>query len=116
LSDDADGGILTFYAEDTKWSYVKLNEQGYACEVAEKKVISHEASCGIYYWKKGSEYVRLAEEMIANNIRVNNEFYVCPVYNQLFAINGKVKVYRANNMHGLGTPEDYQHYLNKCGQ
>jgi len=102
---------LTFEANETKWSYVRLGEDGYACEVAEKKVISNEASVGIYYWKHGSTYVRLAEQMIAKNIRVNNEFYVCPVYNELFQESGRVKIFRAEKMWGLGTPEDYDLFM-----
>lgn len=111
LCDDADGGILTFEASDPKWSYVRLGADGYACEVAEKKVISNEATVGIYYWKKGSEYVRLAEQMIENNIRVNNEFYVCPVYNEMFKEAKRVKIFRAEKMWGLGTPEDLDFFL-----
>jgi HAD superfamily hydrolase (TIGR01509 family) len=112
LCDDADGGILTFEANDTKWSYVRLNEDGYACEVAEKKVISNEATVGIYYWKHGSDYVRLAEQMITKDIRVNNEFYVAPVYNELFEEKSRVKIFRAKQMWGLGTPDDLNYFLN----
>lgn len=111
LCDEADGGILTFESDNTKWSYVRLGLDGYACEVAEKKLISNEATVGIYYWKHGSDYVRLTEQMIASNIRVNNEFYVCPVYNELFKEKGRVKIFRAEQMWGLGTPDDLQLYL-----
>jgi HAD superfamily hydrolase (TIGR01509 family) len=111
LCDNADGGILTFEANDPKWSYVRLGDDGYACEIAEKKVISNEATVGIYYWKHGSDYVRLAEQMIAKNIRVNNEFYVAPVYNELFLEKKRVKIFRADKMWGLGTPEDLDFFL-----
>jgi HAD superfamily hydrolase (TIGR01509 family) len=113
LCDDADGGILTFESNDSKWSYVKLGLDGYACEVAEKKVISNEATIGIYYWKHGHEYVKFAEQMIAQNIRINNEFYVCPVYNEAFKENKRVKLFRADKMWGLGTPEDLNYFLDK---
>jgi len=111
LSDDASGGILTFDDSNPKWSYVRLGPDGYACEVAEKKVISNEATVGIYYWKHGADYVRLAEQMISKDIRVNNEFYVCPVYNEAFAEKMRVKIFRADKMWGLGTPEDLDEYL-----
>ena len=55
---------MTLKASHPKWSYVKLNEEGYAEEVAEKKPISNNATVGIYWWKKGSEYVKYAEQMI----------------------------------------------------
>ncbi len=115
LSDDADGGILTFNANDPKWSYVRLGADGYACEVAEKKVISNEATVGIYYWKSGAEYIRFAEQMIANDVRVNNEFYVCPVYNEMFKEEKRVKIFRAEQMWGLGTPEDLDLFLKDHG-
>lgn len=112
LSDNADGGILTFEDNDPKWSYVKLGEDGYACEVAEKKVISSHATVGIYYWKKGSEYVRLTEQMIGKNIRVRNEFYVCPVYNEAFIEKKRVKIFNTEKMWGLGIPSDLTYFLN----
>ena len=71
-----------------------------------KKPISDNATVGIYYWSKGKDYVSCAEEMIQKNIRVNNEFYVCPVFNQLIERKGKIKIHEVNKMWGLGTPED----------
>ena len=59
-----DGGILTFKASHPKWSYAKVNEEGLVSEVAEKKPISSNATVGIYWWKKGSDYVKYAEQMI----------------------------------------------------
>jgi HAD superfamily hydrolase (TIGR01509 family) len=115
-ADEIDGGIVTFEASHPKWSYAKIGENGFVSEVAEKKVISTEATVGIYYWKHGSDYVKYAEEMIAKNIRVNNEFYVCPVFNQAIKDNKKIKVKRVNKMWGIGTPEDLNYFLNNKGE
>lgn len=106
-----DGGILTFTSIHPKWSYVRLNEEGYVCEVAEKNPISNLATVGIYYWKKGKDYVRLAEQMIEKNVRVNNEFYVCPVFNEALLENKKIKTFNTQKMWGLGTPEDLNIFL-----
>jgi len=110
-ADDIDGSILTFHSTHPKWSYAKLNSEGSVTEVAEKKPISEHATVGIYYWKKGSDYVRCAESMIQKNIRVNNEFYVCPVYNEAIQENLKVKTFHIERMWGLGTPEDLDLFL-----
>ena len=110
-SKNLDGAILTFEAIHPKWSYAKCNEEGYVTEVAEKKVISKNATVGVYYWKHGSDYVKAAEEMIKKNIRVNNEFYVCPVYNEFLAKNKKVKIHNVDKMWGLGTPEDLDNFI-----
>jgi hypothetical protein len=84
---------------------------GYVTEVAEKKPISDKATVGIYYWSKGSDYVRYAERMISKNIRTNNEFYVCPVFNQAIEDKKRIKTYDVEKMFGLGTPEDLKFYL-----
>ena len=79
----ADGGILTVKKyNEKKWSYVKINEKGIATSVAEKNPISNDATVGLYYFRFGSDFVKYAEEMIEQDIRVNGEFYVCPVFNQ----------------------------------
>ncbi len=110
-SKNLDGAILTFEAIHPKWSYAKCNDDGFVTEVAEKKVISKNATVGVYYWKHGSDYVQSAENMIKKNIRVNNEFYVCPVYNEFLLKNKKVKIHNVEKMWGLGTPEDLNNFL-----
>jgi dTDP-glucose pyrophosphorylase len=110
-ADDIDGGILTFRATHPKWSYAKLGDDGFVSEVAEKKVISDNATVGLYYWRNGSEYVKYAEQMIEKNIRVNNEFYVCPVFNEAIQDGKKVKIKPVPGMWGIGTPEDLDYFL-----
>ena len=112
-SKNLDGAILTFEAIHPKWSYAKCNKEGFVTEVAEKKVISKNATVGVYYWKHGSDYVKSAEEMIKKNIRVNNEFYVCPVYNEFLQKNKKIKIHKVDKMWGLGTPEDLNNFIQK---
>jgi len=108
---DSDGGIVTFEATHPKWSFAKIDESGLVTEVAEKNPISNIATVGYYYWKKGSDFVKYAEEMISENIRVNNEFYVCPVFNQAVKDLKKVRTFNVDGMWGLGTPEDLKYYL-----
>lgn len=111
-SKNFDGGIAVFESSHPKWSYAKTNEAGLVVEVAEKKPISKQATVGIYYWKQGSDFVKYAEQMISKNIRVNNEFYVCPVYNEAILDNKKIITFYVKKMHGVGTPEDLERYLN----
>ena len=110
-ADGIDGGIVTFKATHPKWSYAKIGEDGFVSEVAEKKPISDNATVGIYYWNKGSDYVKYAEQMIEKNIRVNNEFYVCPVFNEAIADGKKIRVKEIEKMWGIGTPEDLNYFL-----
>jgi HAD superfamily hydrolase (TIGR01509 family) len=108
---DADAGILTFKSTHPKWSFVKIDENGFVTEVAEKNPISDIATVGVYFWKKGSDYVKYAEQMIKNNKRFNNEFYVCPVFNEAIADGKKIKIFNIERMWGIGTPEDLNYFL-----
>jgi len=113
---DADGGIVSFRATHPKWSFAKVDENGLVTEVAEKNPISDIATVGYYYWKHGSDFVKYAEEMIENNIRVNNEFYVCPVFNQAIKGGKEIRTFDIPKMWGLGTPEDLTYYLENYGK
>ncbi len=108
-----DGGIALFKATHPKWSFAKLDSNNKVIEVAEKNPISDNATVGFYYWKQGQDFVNYAEQMIDNDDRVNNEFYVCPVFN--YAIKGGLNIIgkHISKMYGIGTPEDLNVYLNR---
>lgn len=112
----SDGGIVTFESIHPKWSFVRLDENENVIEVAEKKPISNRATTGVYYWKKGSEYVKYAEQMIEKNIRVNNEFYVAPVYNEAILDKKRIRIFNVEKMMGLGTPEDLNIFMKYYGK
>lgn len=106
-----DGLILTFSATDPKWSYASV-KGGEVVGVAEKVPISTHATCGVYYFGSGHDFLQAADSMIAKNIRTKGEYYLCPVYNEYIAMGKKVGIYEveATAMHGLGTPEEYEAY------
>jgi HAD superfamily hydrolase (TIGR01509 family) len=110
-SDSIDGGILSFRSTHPKWSFAKLDKNGYVERVAEKEPISDIATVGIYYWAKGSDYVKYAEKMIEKNVRVNDEFYVAPVYNEAIQDGKKIKTFDVKSMWGIGTPEDLKIFI-----
>lgn len=110
----ADGSILTFWAEDTKWSYAKVDaNSGWVTEVAEKVVISNNATVGVYYFAEGKTFVEAALDMIVTNTRFRNEFYTCPAYQFAIDRGAKIKTYTipSEQMYGLGTPEDLAVFL-----
>lgn len=110
-SKNADGGIATFKSTHPKWSYAKIDEHGLVLEVAEKRPISDNATVGIYYWKHGSDFIKYADQMIGKNIKVNNEFYTCPVFNEAIEDGKRVYALEVKKMWGIGTPEDLNNYL-----
>ena len=106
-----DAGIVSFKATHPKWSYARIDDNGFVTEVAEKNPISDIATVGIYYWKQGRDFVKYAESMILKDIRVNNEFYVCPVFNEALLDDLKIKTFDVPKMWGIGTPEDLNYFL-----
>jgi beta-phosphoglucomutase-like phosphatase (HAD superfamily)/dTDP-glucose pyrophosphorylase len=108
---NSDGGIVTFTSTHPKWSFAKIDENGLVTEVAEKNPISDIATVGYYYWKHGSDFIKYAEQMIDKNIRINNEFYVCPVFNQAIEDKKQIRTFNVAKMWGLGTPEDLNYFL-----
>ena len=115
--DDNRHDFIWVFKEPTKhpkWSYARPGHAMRIVEVAEKNPISEWATCGVYYWRQGSAFVSCAKEMIKKNVRVNNEFYVCPVYNQAIQRGRPVRPFFVSKMWGLGTPEDLNVYLNRA--
>lgn len=110
------GLIMTMSANDPKWSYAELNEDGKVIRVVEKEVVSEEATVGIYNFKHGADFCRNAQKMIDLDERTNGEFYVAPVYTWMYRDdNANIGVYNigaeANGMYGLGIPSDLKLFL-----
>ena len=112
---DADGLIMTMWADDPKWSFVRRDAAGRVTQVVEKEVVSNEATVGIYNFRRGRDFVRAADGMIAADQRVNGEFYVAPVYDMLIAEGARIECFGiggvGSGMHGLGVPADLDAFL-----
>ena len=93
---DVDGGILTFKSIHPKHSFAKVDGDGFVLEVAEKKPISNDATVGIYYWKRGLDYVLYAESMIEKN-------------NGLEYTNDKIKEYTSKAINELNVFPDSEY-------
>ena len=109
---DLDGFLLTFKANSPAHSYVELDEDGYALRTAEKEVISQNAAVGVYYYKTGKLFVEYAERLIEDDVRIKNEFYICPMYNYLIEEGLKVGIQQVEKMHVLGTPAELEFFVN----
>ena len=112
IAEQFDGYIPCFWGDSEDWSYARTLDNGYVQEVAEKKVISNNATAGYYYWSKGSDFVKYAEQMIEQNSRSNGEFYVAPVYNWAIQDGKKIGICIVDEIYELGTPEYLEEYLN----
>jgi len=115
MTPDKDGLIMTMKESSNKWSYIELSPLKKITRVLEKEVVSDEATVGIYNYQHGADFVQAAESMILKNLRVNNEFYVAPAYNEMIAVGKEIVFFNigtlGNGMHGLGTPQDLENFL-----
>ncbi len=99
------------------YGWVKTNGENSttATGVSVKKALSSQpmrdhAVVATFWFKKGSDFVRCAEEMISSNDRINNEFYVDQVIKYAVRAKLNVKVFEVEKYLGWGTPADYEQY------
>lgn len=109
-----DASIMTFEADDPKWSYAKVDSNNMVTEVAEKVVISNLATVGVYGYRRGSFFVEAAEQMMRKDIRTNGEFYVCPSMNEM--LDKQIVTFDVDKMFGCGTPSDLELNYNYVGE
>jgi dTDP-glucose pyrophosphorylase len=110
-----DGLIMTMDADDPKWSFAAVDDAGLVTRVVEKQPISRHATVGVYNYRRAGDFIDGAREMIARDLRVNGEFYVAPVYDQMIARGARVGVYSVGaedaGMYGLGIPADLEKFV-----
>ena len=105
-----DGILGIFNANDPKYSFVEIDNEGIVVRTKEKEVISNFASTGLYVFSKGSDFVKSAEYAIEKNILSKNEFYISELYNFLIKNGKKFTIDFADEFIALGTPEDIKKF------
>ncbi len=107
-----DGGIITFDSVHPRWSYVKVDEQGYVVEAAEKRPISRMATAGFYYFKHGYDFAQSAMETIRKDARVDGKFYICPCYNEMVLKQQKIGIFTIprSEYFSLASPQGVEEY------
>lgn len=110
-SNNADGCIPVIKANNPSMSFAEINQYGYISRTAEKQVISNWGTVGLYYWSKGKDFVRCANKMISDGNKVNNEYYICPVYNYAIEEGLKIIPFELHEMWALGNPQEVDSYI-----
>ncbi len=107
---NADAILGVFEAEGEQWSFARLDEIGRVVETSEKRRISPLASTGLYYFRRGRDFVYYATEMIDAGEAVGGEYYVAPVFNRMIARGADIRVAHAKEVWSLGTPGDLAYF------
>lgn len=106
----SDGGLLLYRSTSRHNSYARTDGQGTVVHTAEKERVSPWATAGLYYFKEGRRFVEAAHAMIRKNRRARNEFFVCPVFNEMIAAGQKVSAVRFSSAANfpMGTPSELE--------
>lgn len=109
---NADAGAVIFHSVHPRYSYVRIDDSGAVVEAAEKNPISSNATAGFYWYRKGSEFVSAAEQMIRKGAQVDGLFYVCPVFNQMILGQKHITTFRidSHNYQPLKTERQFRQY------
>lgn len=105
----SDGWIPCFQVAGEHWSFVKVDGDGWAIDVAEKQRISDYASVGLYWFARAGDFVRAYQTFFADPANlVRGERYIAPLYRQLLADGARVSIADLNpaDVQALGTPAE----------
>lgn len=115
----ADAGVVTFESVHPRWSYVKLDDDGWVVETAEKRPLSKDAIAGLYFFRHGQYFVDAAMQMIRKDESVNGSYFVAPVLNQLVLQGRRIATSKIANeqYHTFYMPQkiaDYEARVGSC--
>ena len=102
----ADGVLLTFEADNDRYSFARLGNDGDVDLVREKEAISTHASTGTYYFKSTVQMLNLIQKALDENDRERGEFYIAPLYNKMINAGQRVQICPVKNYYCYGTPEE----------
>ena len=119
-SRDLDGSIPSYIGfhphmlGSDHYAYCKL-ENGLVSDIQEKKPFTNNkmaeyASCGSYYFKKGSYVKKYFNQLVDSGQTVNDEFYVSMVYPHMIKDGLRIGVFEIEKMLQWGTPLDVEDF------
>ena len=79
----SDFGVLTFQAVHPKWSFIRLDKDGHIVEAAEKRPISKNAVAGLYYYRRGRDFVEAAKKAIVKGSTHAGKYFISSSINEL---------------------------------
>lgn len=125
----ADVSVVTFSAEpgDARWSYVvqvprdALEPDGWDIAPQFSRIVEKDpsygtdATCGVYLARRTGDVLDAITAMIADDERVNGEFYFAPSLNRIPGKKVFQRVAPDTTFFSVGTPELFEHWLTTEG-
>lgn len=112
---NSDAGVVSFNSVHPRYSFAKLDAENLVIEVSEKKPISKNALVSFYYYKRGSDFVESAKNVIRKDNLINGAFYLSQTLNEMILEQKKVSIYKINNekFHPLKTEIQLAQYISE---
>lgn len=107
-----DAGIVSFDSVHPRWSYIRLDEDGRVVETAEKRPLSRHAIAGLYYFRRGQDFVEAAMQMIHKDENINGNYFISPALNQMILAGKVIRMRKVDNerYHTFYTPQKIKEY------
>jgi len=86
----ASAGLVVFDSLNPRFSYVRVDHNGRVEEVAEKKLISRNATAGVYYFSSGELFVKSICALIKKQMHFGGRYYIAPSLNEVILSGGTV--------------------------
>lgn len=110
---DIAGGLLTFEADNPRYSYAEIDDNWIVSRTAEKQVISNRAITGAYYISDTESFINAADELLAKPLTdAMPEYYISNIYNILLEQGKKIMATPIEAFASFGTPEELEEYNN----
>lgn len=106
--------VPCFQVPGDHWSFVKLNDEGWAVDCAEKTRISDYASIGLYWFSRAGDFITAYDSFFSDpKNMVKGERYIAPMYRHYIDNGMKVSIVdiEVSDVHVLGTPKELDEFL-----
>jgi HAD superfamily hydrolase (TIGR01509 family) len=101
----ADGAVTVAASSDPRWSYVRVQGGGHASpavlEVHEKVAVSNAACTGLYFWRRGADFLAAADATVAGGSRTRGSYFVAPAYNAAIRAGKRIEAVRVEQSWSL---------------
>lgn len=109
-----DAGVLSITSVHPRWSFIRT-EGNQVVETAEKRPISKNAIAGLFFYRKGSFFVKSAMETIKKDSNYRGMYYISATINELILQNKSVGFWNipTGKYECFYSPEKIKEYENR---
>lgn len=98
-----------------QYGWLALDEAGWVARVSCKQALSEDVSrdpgiIGAFWFRRAGDFLEVADQLIARDLRVNGEFYVDSTLELLVEAGKRVAILDVDHYVCFGTPDDVRSY------